>query len=160
MSANTFSHLEMLRIAILMEEEGRNFYTNCADLAIGKVKEFFVNASGQEFLHKVKFSDMYNELLEKNDEGSEYLFDADVTVYLRDFIENSVFDKKEKPNEIVKDLKSAAEYALKAEKLTVQVYEKLFENTVNPEIKVILNGIIDEEKEHVEYFSKLLKDIS
>jgi rubrerythrin len=31
MSANTFSHLEMLKIAILMEEEGRSFYTSCVD---------------------------------------------------------------------------------------------------------------------------------
>ncbi|MDP4088944.1 MAG: ferritin family protein [Bacillota bacterium] len=159
MSGNTFSQLEMLRIAVLMEEEGRDFYTNCAELASGKVKNFFVTASGQEFLHGVKFQDLYNELLEKETEPVEYLFDEDITTLLRALIENSVFDRKDKASEIIKDLKSAAEYALKSEKLTVEVYENLFENTKNPEIKAILNTILDEEREHVEYFSRLLEEI-
>jgi rubrerythrin len=37
---NTFNGLEMLKIAILMEEEGRDFYTNGAKYTTGKLKDF------------------------------------------------------------------------------------------------------------------------
>ena len=44
---NTFSGLEMFKIAMQMEEEGYNFYINGADHTKGKTKEFLLVAAGQ-----------------------------------------------------------------------------------------------------------------
>jgi len=153
---NTFNGLEILKIAILMEEEGRSFYTNGAKYTTGKLKDFLLATAGQEFIHKETFSRLYNELADKKDESYEYLFDAEVTSYLKTLIDNKVFDKKELPEDAFKDLKSAIEYAIKSEKRTVEVYTKMYEGIVEGEVKDVLCKLIDEEKLHVEEFSKLL----
>jgi rubrerythrin len=158
--SNTFNGLEILKIAILMEEEGRNFYTNGAKYTTGKIQDFLLAAAGQEFLHKEQFSKLYDDLSSKKDVSYEYLFDAEVTAYLKALIEDKVFDKKEVAEDAFKDLKSAVEYALKSEKLTVEVYTKMYEGIAQGEVKDVLYKLIDEEKTHIDYFSKLLIEIS
>lgn len=154
--ADTFNGLEMLKIAILMEEEGRDFYNNGAKYTTGKLKEFLLAAAGQEFLHKEKFSALYDKLAGEKDENYEYLFDEEVSSYLKSLIDNKVFDKKAPPEDAFKDLKTAIEYAVKSEKLTVEVYQKMYEGVTNPEVKELLGKLIEEEQSHVEEFSKLL----
>jgi rubrerythrin len=153
---NTFNGLEMLKIAILMEEEGRDFYTNGAKYTTGKLKDFLLATAGQEFIHKERFSTLYNDLASKKDENYDYLFDAEVTSYLKSLIDNKVFDKEAPPEDAFKDYKSAIEYAIKSEKLTVEVYTKMYEGIIEGEVKELLGTLIDEEKTHIDEFSKLL----
>lgn len=156
---NTFDGLEMLKIAILMEEEGRSFYTNGAKYTTGKIKDFLLATAGQEFIHKEQFSKLYNDLSNKKDVSYEYLFDTEVTAYLKALIEDRVFDKKEQPEDAFKDLQAAIEYAIKSEKLTVEVYTKMYKGITTGEVKDVLGKLIDEEKAHIDYFTKLLKEI-
>ena len=72
MTNTTFSGLEMLKIAILMEEEGYNFYMNGANYTTGKTKEFLLVAAGQEFIHKERFSKLFSELKTDKESDSEY----------------------------------------------------------------------------------------
>lgn len=160
MPSNTFNDLEILKIAILMEEEGREFYTNGAKHTSGKIKDFLLAAAGQEFIHKEQFSKLYNDLSSKKDEGYEYLFDSEVTAYLKALIEDKVFDKKGQPEDAFNDLKSAIAYAIKSEKLTVEVYTKMYQGITNDEVKAVLHKLIDEEKAHVDYFEKLFNEIN
>lgn len=159
MSSNTFNGLEILKIAILMEEEGRNFYTNGAKHTTGKIKDFLLAAAGQEFFHKEQFTKLYNDLSNRKDVDYDYLFDAEVTSYLKALIEDKVFDKKEPSEDAFKDLKSAVEYAVKSEKLTVEVYTKMYQGIAEGEVKEVLFKLIDEEKAHIDYFTKLLNEI-
>ncbi len=159
MASDTFSELEILKIAILMEDEGASFYTNGAKHTTGKIKDFLLFAAGQEFVHKEKFTKLYNYLLDKSEEGNDYLFDSDVTAYLKALIENSVFDKRLNAEDAFKDLPSALEYALKSEKLTVEVYTKLYEGIRNSEAKEVLSALIKEEKSHIDYFTELIEEI-
>lgn len=156
---NTFNGLEILKIAILMEEEGQNFYTNGAKYTTGKTKDFLLATAGQEFLHKEQFTKLYNNLSENKEVDYDYLFDTDVTSYLKALVENKVFDKKELPEDAFKDLKSALEYAIKSEKLTVEVYTKMYEGITNVEVKEVLYNLLDQEKAHIDYFTKLLNEI-
>ncbi|MCT8977629.1 ferritin family protein [Clostridium sp. CX1] len=156
---NNFNGLEILKIAILMEEEGQKFYTNGAKYTTGKIKDFLLAAAGQEFIHKEQFTKIYNDLLEKKEDDYDYLFDTDVTAYLKALIENKVFDKKEPAEDAFKSLKSALEYAIKSEKLTVEVYTKMYEGISIGEVKEVLSGLIEQEKAHVDYFTKLLSEI-
>ena len=156
---NSFSGLEMFKIAILMEEEGYDFYTNGANHTTGKTKEFLLFVAGQEFIHKEKFTKLFNDLKTTEESDSDYLFDIEVTKYLRNLIENQVFDKKEQPKDAFKDFKSAITYSLKAEMLTISVYTQMYERISQKDILEMLSIIIDEEKSHAAYFSKLLKEI-
>jgi rubrerythrin len=159
MTNNTFSGLEMFKVAILMEEEGYNFYINGANYTTGKTKEFLLAAAGQEFIHKEKFTKLFNELSTNKETESEYLFDEEVTQYLRELIENQVFNKKEQPRDEFTDLKAAVTHALKTEVLTVKVYTQMYEGVSQDDAKEVLFIILEEEKAHVAYFSKLLQEI-
>ena len=159
MTKNSFSGLEMLKIAILMEEEGYNFYTNGAKYTTGKTKEFLLAAASQEFIHKEKFSKLFTELSAGNEMDSTYLFDIEVSKYLSNLIENQVFNKKEQSKDAFKDLKSALTYSIKTEQLTVSIYTQMYEKVSQNDVSGILSIILEEEKAHVAYFSKLLQEI-
>ncbi|SHJ76971.1 Rubrerythrin [Hathewaya proteolytica DSM 3090] len=161
MSTN-FSILEMLKIAILTEEEGRNFYLNGAKHTSGKVKDFLTMAAGQELMHKEKFEKLFNDYSNKteNDLNSDYLYDAEVSEYLRKLIENKAFKKNDVPENAFDNLRSAVESALNSEKLTVELYTNMYKGILSNEVKEMFNIIIEEEKEHVNYFSKLLEEIA
>lgn len=156
---NTFSGLEMFKVAILMEEEGYDFYSNGANYTTGKTKEFLLATAGQEFIHKERFTKLFNELTNNKEADSDYLFDTVVTKYLRNLIENQVFNKNERPKDAFKDLKSALTYSLKAENLTISVYTQMYERVSQKDVSEVLSVIIQEEKAHAEYFSKLLQEI-
>ncbi|MBZ9687849.1 ferritin-like domain-containing protein [Clostridium estertheticum] len=156
---NTFSGLEMFKVAILMEEEGYDFYSNGVNYTTGKTKEFLLAAAGQEFIHKEKFTKLFNELITNKQSDSEYLFDTVVTKYLRNLIENQVFNKNDKPRDTFKDLKSALTYSLNAENLTISVYTQMYERASQKYVSEILSVILEEEKAHAAYFSKLLQEI-
>ncbi|MGE5629320.1 MAG: ferritin family protein [Solirubrobacterales bacterium] len=156
MYTNTFNGLEMLKIAITMEEEGFKFYTEGAKNTSGDVKEFLTAAAAQEWVHKEVFSKQYEGLLNEKGDTYEYIFDSEVSAYLKALIENKVFDNEEKNKNAFKDFKSAVEQSVKSEELTVSVYEKMYEGITNPEAKAIMEKIINEEKAHVTYFKSLL----
>lgn len=157
MSTNSFNGLEMLKIAMIMEDEGREFYTEGAKNTTGEVKKFLLDAAAQELGHKEIFSRMYDDLSSKKDDSYEYMFETDVTGYLKGLIENQVFDKKEVPKkDAFKDMKSALEESAKTEERTVEIYKKMYEGITNPEAKEIMKKIIDEEVEHAAYFRGLL----
>lgn len=157
MGSNNFNVSEMLKVAILMEDEGYNFYTNGAKYTTGKTKKFLISAAGQEFIHKEKFQKLFDKASKSN--NYDYLFDDEVTGYLKNLIENKVFNQKKQPENAFADLKTAIEHALKTEELTVEVYSQLYKGISKDEVKDMLSIIIEEEKGHAAYFSKLLKEI-
>ena len=87
------------------------------------------------------------------------LFRSEVSKYLSNLIENQVFNKKEQPKDAFKDLKAALTYSIKTEKLTVSIYTQMYEKVSQNDVSGILSTILEEEKAHVAYFSKLLKEI-
>ncbi|MFA9423448.1 MAG: ferritin family protein [Sedimentibacter sp.] len=159
MSNNTFSGLEMLKVAMLMEEEGYNFYKNGANNTTGKTKEFLLAAASQESDHKDKFSKIYNDLSKNKEVESEYLYDDEVTKYLRGLIENQVYNKNKDTKDAFKDIKVAVASSLESESLTVKIYTEMYKGVTEDDAKEVMSKIIEEEKEHVQYFEKLLKDL-
>lgn len=157
--SNSFSSLEMLKIAMLMEDEGYKFYKNGANNTSGKLKEFLLSAEKQEFLHKEKFAKLYNELEAKNEAAAEYLYDEEISGYLKSLIENQVYKKEEEYKNAFVDLKTAVKNSYDTEVRTVEIYTKLYNGITDEEAKEIMAVIINEEKDHVAYFEKLLKEI-
>lgn len=156
--SNTFSGLEMLKIAIMMEVEGADFYQKGAENTTGEVRDFLLNAASQELLHRDMFSKLYGEMSEGKEEETEYLFDQEVTKYLAGLTENQVFDKN-RNTDAFKDLLTAVKNSLDTERLTVKVYSELYKGVKDEGAKEIMDKIINEEKEHVAYFENLLKTL-
>lgn len=157
---SNFNGLEIIRTAILMEEEGSRFYTECAKHAEGKAKDFLLIAAGQEFVHRDKFQKIYDDLSGGKEADYSYLFDEETTLYLKSLIENRVFDKNKQPRDGFKNIKAALEYAVKSEELTVEVYTKMYSGITNAEVKAVLKELIEEEKTHAEYFRMLAKELA
>ncbi|WP_242965162.1 ferritin family protein [Petroclostridium xylanilyticum] len=156
-----FNDLEIIKIAISMEEEGMNFYTSGAKYTSGKLRDFLLHAAGQEMAHKEKFTRLYNEFLEKkNGFNDEYLFEPDVAAYLKSMVENQVFSKKPKTDDAFKDLKTAVADAVQAEETTAALYTQMYEGAKYQEVKNVLAILIEEEKEHAKYFKGILEEIS
>jgi rubrerythrin len=151
--------LEILKVAMSMEEDGLNYYTNGAKHTDGELKKFLLLAAGQEKLHREKLQRLYNELSNTKVDSDEYLFDPDVLAYLKQLIENRVFSTKANIQDAFLNLKSAAEYAVKAEELSVELYSKMHDGITFPEAKKVMLELIDEEKTHVEFFAKILEDL-
>jgi rubrerythrin len=159
MIQGNFSNLEILKIAMSMEEEGMKFYTNGAKHTSGKLRDFLLHAAGQEKMHNEKFAQLYDDILaKKNDFNDEYLFEPDVTAYFRALVENQIFSTKPQAEDAFKDLKTAAAHAVKTEELTVDLYTKMHEGAKYSEVKEVLAALIEEEKMHVEYFKKILEE--
>lgn len=156
--SNTFSGLEMLKIAIMMEVEGADFYQKGAENTTGEVRDFLLNAASQELLHRDMFSKLYGEMSEGKEEETEDLFDQEVTKYLAGLTENQVFDKN-RNTDAFKDLLTAVKNSLDTERLTVKVYSELYKGVKDEGAKEIMDKIINEEKEHVAYFENLLKTL-
>lgn len=142
-----------------MEDEGYKFYKNGANNTSGKLKEFLLSAEKQEFLHKEKFAKLYNELEAKNESSAEYLYDDEVSSYLRSLIENQVYKKDEEYKNAFVDMKTAVKNSYDSEVRTVEIYTKLYDGITDEEAKKIMAVIIEEEKDHVAYFEKLMNEI-
>ena len=155
-----FNELELLTIAMAIEDQGMKFYENGANNTEGKLREFLLDAAQQEKEHKQVFQDYYNEIRNKKPEGeNEYLFDHDVTSYLKAMAEKEVFDKTPSDSrEAFKDLKSSVLYAVKSEALTIDIYTKMYDGAKRQDIKDLLKRLIDEEKSHLGYFKSVLKE--
>lgn len=156
---SSFTGLEMFKFAILMEEEGYDSYIHGAKYTTGKTKEFLLFAAKQELIHKSRFTKLSTQLISKLETNPDYVFDKDVTKYLKDLIENRVFNKKKQINDDFKDLQSALTYSLKAEKITINIYTQIYERIYQKDVSSILSIIIQEEKAHASYFSRLLQTI-
>lgn len=157
--ANIFSGIEILKIAILMEDEGYMFYKNGAGNTTGELKEFLLSCANQELSHKEKFEELYNKLEAKDEASSEYLYSDEVSAYLRSLIENQVFKKDEDFKDAFIDTKTAVKNAYDTEVRTIDVYTVLYEGITDQETKKIISLIIDEEKAHAAFFENLIKHI-
>jgi rubrerythrin len=78
---------------------------------------------------------------------------------LKNLIENQAFNKEEKPRDAFTNLKTAITHALKSEELTIKIYTQMYEKSSQNNVSEMLSIIIEEEKEHAAYFSRLLAEI-
>ncbi len=156
-----FNELELLTIAMALEDQGMKFYQNGAKNTEGPLRQFLLDAAQQEKEHKEVFQRFYDDIVKsKPHNEDDYLFDPDVASYLKSVAEKAVFDKTPfDSEEAFRDLEGSVSYAIRSEELTVDIYSKLYESAKRQDVKDLLKKLIKEEKGHVKYFEKLLKSI-
>src|SRR5690554_6127773 len=98
MKITNFNDLEALEISISIEEKGERFYTKAAHMVENHdIVEMLEDLAEQERDHAQTFRDLYDGAA-KNKENFDdsYLFDPEVSAYLRAMVETSVFPSNDK----------------------------------------------------------------
>ena len=156
-----FNALEITKIAMDMEKEGQEFYLKAASVAKEeKAGSIFTLLAEQEKRHAELFSDLHKVLSEKNNLSNDYLYDENVSIYMKALVQNKVF--KEKELDSIKDMKSMQEALLigiNSEKNSILFYNEIIRNTKSTEVLSTLSLIVEEEKRHFVDLARLLETI-
>jgi len=143
-----YSGLEIIEIAVRIEENGQEFYTAAAEMIkeSNDVKGLFYDLAEKELTHIAIFQKLADKF-----EAETFEFNKDeASDYIGHLADTHIFGKKDAGAQLAKTVstpKQAIEIAYKFENDSVSFYEELLKHTETDAKKVILQ-IIDEEKEH------------
>lgn len=149
--SNEYSLKEIIRFAIEIEKEGSLFYQKIADkIRDINLKNIFLNLKTEENFHKQKFEEMLRNL---GEDDNEYLYNLDneYILYLKSFIENAIFNKKDIDILIttLNTTEAIINYAVDRENDSINFYNNM-KKVVKSEYHITLDKIIGEEYLHKE----------
>lgn len=151
---------ELLKFAVMIEENGEKFYRAWAEKAESEEqKKFFNHLADEEIKHKKLFEELKAKVGEyKVDEVDiQGQYDA----YLRTFTEEVLFNGKSQEAEMAKvsDMKAAVDFAMKQELDSLLFYTDL-KNFVPKEHEDAVERIKQEERKHFTDLAVFKKKIS
>jgi len=153
-----YSSEEIIEIAVRVETNGEQFYTESARKAEGELKRLFNFLAEQEDMHRLRF-----ESLRKY--ARDFVLPSDwveIEPYLNTIVESTFFMGNE--NSIVratqaKDPREMLEFALQFEKETLLFFNEI-RGLANEASRSVVAQIIEEEKKHIVMISDLIKQRS
>lgn len=156
-----FNVLETTKIAMDMEKEGQEFYGKAAALAEDeKLRSIFLLLEEQERRHAEIFAGLHKMLSEVNNLSDEYLYDENVSLYMKALVENKVFKQDELDKiKSMSSMKDALQIGINAEKSSILFYSEIIRNTKSTEVLGALSLILAEEKKHLVDLTGLLNTI-
>lgn len=143
-----YSGLEIIEIAIRIEENGQEFYTAAADMIRENtdIKGLFHDLAEKELTHIAIFQKMAEKF-----ESETFEFNQDESAgYIGHLADTHIFGKKDAGAKLAKTVstpKQGLEIAYKFENDSVVFYEELLKRT-SSDAKKLITRIIEEEKEH------------
>jgi len=147
-----FNSVEVLEMAKEIEKKGRDFYTFYAEKTDkGDLKELFLRLAGDEKEHYQKFDELSKQAKKEADQNMAYIYNREVSAYLRSLVEFSVFPSREEEEEEFPDLENLNEVfnlAIMAEKESILFYQEMKEYDRGASAD-ILQVLIEEEKQHL-----------
>jgi rubrerythrin len=165
MGIKNFSILEAVEVALMMEEEGAQFYA-LAEQAAGsaEMKQLFAFLKDKEHQHGEVFRRLYGELTARNanPDAELWLLDAEVSSYFRAAVASTVFPTKGSAAAAVAGLHGVAEllrFALRMEKDTLLFYHDLLSHSPWPEAEELLQQVMAEERRHVSFIQEKLESL-
>jgi rubrerythrin len=147
-----FSAKEILEMALRIEENGVEFYTQAGSASKSKkLKELFTFLTEEEKKHITIFGEMDSSVPDdtKPDTLDPYLDEA--SLYLKALANSRVFTNKNEGKRLAGKVSSEEEALLTAinmEKDSILFYNELH-NAITNKDKAILGRIIEEEKKHL-----------
>ncbi len=150
-----FTISEILIIALKIEEYGKDFYKQYSEISdLEETKKTFMFLSKEEQIHYDKYKAILNSLRQKE---LKINYPGDVSFYLKALAKESIFDesKKVKIALKIKSEKEILEFALELEHDSIKFYE-IMKRTIPLKDRKTVNGIINEEKEHVKIINNML----
>jgi rubrerythrin len=143
-----YSGLEIIEIAIRIEENGQEFYTAAAEMIKEStdVKGLFLDLAEKELTHIA----IFQKLADKFEPESFEFNKEESSDYIGHLADTHIFGRKDAGTELAKTVSTpqqALEIAFKFENDSVVFYEELLKRASSDAKKLILR-IIEEEKEH------------
>lgn len=143
-----YSGQEIIDIAVRIEENGHDFYTNAANTILenNDNKSLFLDLAEKEVMHIA----IFQKLAEKFESDGFDFESADATDYINHLADSHIFGKPDSGKELAKKVstpKEALEIAFKFENDSVAFYTEL-EKYARSDSKKLVHQIIEEEKEH------------
>jgi rubrerythrin len=152
-----YSGIEIIEIAIRIEENGQKFYTAAADM-IGEntdVKGLFYDLAEKEITHIAIFQKMADKF-----EAETFEFNQEESSdYIGHLADTHIFGRKDAGTELAKTVatpQQALEIAFKFENDSVVFYEALLQRA-STDAKKLISRIIEEEKEHAAEIKQFMR---
>ncbi|MBM4065690.1 MAG: hypothetical protein FJ266_08620 [Planctomycetes bacterium] len=160
MKYENFDDAEALRIAIIVEEEGLEFYTTLMNNAKdSKTKELFSKLASYEKEHLARFQQAYREINSPISpvQGCE---DYTVDLYLKYLVDTGIFTEKGEARRLAAEIKTdidALKIGIQAEKDSILYYTEAAKKTKYPKGKMAFEQLANEEKAHLKLLAEQLK---
>lgn len=155
-----YSPLEVIEMAIKIEERGNEFYQHASKKTkLTPLKTLFNFLADEELKHQKTFKALY-KLIDQEIQSLPYNWD-EVSRYLQAITDSRFFVSEFNPMSYlarVKTAESLLKYAIEFEKQTLLFYYEI-KNFVKDEHKSLVDKIIDQEKQHIKKLS-LIKEHS
>lgn len=157
-----FSAKEILEMALRIEENGVEFYTQAGNASKSKkLKELFTFLAEEEKKHIIIFGEMDKSV--KNDTKPDTLdpYLDEAPLYLEALANSRVFTNKNEGKSLagkVHNEEEALQTAINMEKDSILFYYELHSAVTNKD-KAILESIIKEEKKHLGKLTALQKSL-
>jgi len=157
----TFNAEEILEMAVQIERNGIKFYKKAAGiLSDEKTKKFLLELADMEVEHEKTFTEMKNQLTEREKEPDVYDPDDQGALYLQATADGHVFNPKADIDEQLtgqKTLEQIFNRAIQAEKDSIVFYLGLKEFVQQRAGKENVEKVIKEEQSHIVILNNHLK---
>lgn len=158
-----FSAKEILEMALRIEENGVEFYTQAGNASKSKkLKELFTFLAEEEKKHIIIFGEMDRSV--KDDDTKPDTLDPyldETSLYLKALANSRIFTNKNEGKRLagkVRNEEEALQTAINMEKDSILFYYELHSAITNKD-KAILGSIIEEEKKHLRKLIALQKNL-
>ena len=156
-----FSAEETLKIAMEIEENGKEFYEGMVpEVDEAAVKDLFKDLARQEINHKNTFSEMLGEAeLERGEDINSLLYGGLEDSYLEALADSKIFNPANENIRAAKQVDNRDELvavAISLEKDTILYYYEILEIAKSTDDQELIKKVIEEEKTHVKRLAQLL----
>ncbi|MCF7890805.1 ferritin family protein [Candidatus Bipolaricaulota bacterium] len=156
-----FSAEEALKIAIEIEENGKQFYEGMVpEVEDSEIEDLFKDLATQEVNHKNTFQEMLGEAeLERGEDINSLLYGKLEDSYLKALADSKIFNPANENVRAAKRVDNRDEMitvAISLEKDTILYYYEMLEMASSSGDQELIMKIIEEEKTHVKRLAKLL----
>ena len=157
----TFNAEEILEMAVQIERNGIKFYRKAAGIVSNKeTKKFLLDLADMEVEHEKTFTEMKNQLTEREKEPAVYDPDDQGALYLRATADGHIFNPKTDISEQLtgqETLEHIFNRAIQAEKDSIVFYLGLKEFVSKRAGKEKVEKVIKEEQGHIVILNNYLK---
>lgn len=156
-----FSADETLKIAIEIEENGKQFYEGMVpEVEDTEIEDLFKDLATQEINHKQTFQEMLDEAeLERGEDINSLLYGKLEDSYLKALADSKIFNPANENIQAAKHVDSRDEMiavAISLEKDTILYYYEILETAASSDDQELIKKVIEEEKTHVKRLASLL----
>ncbi len=148
-----FNAAEVFKVAIQIEENGKQFYERSQDrIDNPDVKKLFAELAVQEIEHKKKFETLKAQLPPQSSTSTIWDPDNELDKYIKAMADDHVFVSGDDLNErlaSVKDTRSALKLAMEFEKDSVLFFLTMEDAAPGKQDQELIKTLVKEEQEHL-----------